>query len=221
MVILDFDWCEQRRRRGRLRRGLPWAACRWMVLGLGWLRAGGLRGPRGARPPALQGATHAILWGSPKSHLPPKPRGLVCRRRISASVSTTSPGNPPNPAPCAQVGPLSGQSAAVGACEDLMLARTEGMEVMEPTKADYEVSAKPPPQPLQPAADGTLGCRADAPFCASCRPWCPVLRASWTSCMASELTNMPLSTGVQTGSKRGCARASISERPQGPLPAKS
>ena len=32
-----------------------------------------------------------------------------------------------------------------------MLARTEGMEVMEPTKADYEVSAKPPPQPLQPA----------------------------------------------------------------------
>ena len=45
-----------------------------------------------------------------------------------------------------------------------MLARTEGMEVMEPTKADYEVSAKPPPQPLQPAADGALGCRTDAPF---------------------------------------------------------
>ena len=92
-----------------------------------------------------------------------------------------------------------------------MLARTEGTEVMEPTKVDYEVSAKPPPQPLQPAADGALGFCADAPFCASCRPWCPVLRASWTSCMASELTIMPVSTTVQTGSERGRARAPIME----------
>ena len=98
-----------------------------------------------------------------------------------------------------------------------MLARTVGMEVMEPTKADYEVSAKPPPQPLQPAADGALGCCADAPFCASCRLWCPVLRASWTSCMASELTFMPLSTTVQTGSERGRARAFDHGGPRGPL----
>ena len=97
-----------------------------------------------------------------------------------------------------------------------MLAGTEGMEVMEPTKADYEVSAKPPPQPLQPAADGALGCRTDAPFCASCRLWCPLLRASWTSCMASELTIIPFSTMVQTGSERGLARASDHGGPRGP-----
>ena len=98
-----------------------------------------------------------------------------------------------------------------------MLARKEGMEVMEPTKTDYEVSAKPPPQPLQPAADGSLGCRTDAPFCASCRLWSSGWRARWRSCEAAELTFTPLSTGVQTGSERGCARASEQEGPRGPL----
>ena len=92
---------------------------------------------------------------------------------------------------------------------------------MEPTRADYQVSAKPPPQPLQPAADGALGWRADAPFCASCRLWCTVLRASWTSCMASELTFMPLSTTMQTGSERGRARASDHGGPRGPLERKN
>ena len=101
-----------------------------------------------------------------------------------------------------------------------MLARTEGMEVMEPTKTDYEVSAKPPPQPLQPAADGALGCCADAPFCASCRLWCPFLRASWTSCMASGLIFMPFSTTMQTGSRSGGVRVlpiMLHGGPRGPL----
>ena len=44
-MILDFDGCQQRRRRGRLRRGRPGAECCWMVLGLGWLRAASLRAP--------------------------------------------------------------------------------------------------------------------------------------------------------------------------------
>ena len=165
---------------------------------------------------ACQGLRQGLGQGSQKSHLPPKPRGLACRRRISASVPTTSPGNPPDFAPCAQVGPLSGQSAAVGACEDLVLARTEGMEVKEPTKADYQVSAKPPPQPPQPTADGALGCCTDARYCASCRLWSSGWRARWRSCEAAELTFTPLSTGVQTGSERGCARASDYEGPRGP-----
>ena len=98
-----------------------------------------------------------------------------------------------------------------------MLARTEGMEVKEPTKADYQVSAKPPPQPPQPTADGALGCCTDARYCASCRLWSSGWRARWRSCEAAELTFTPLSTGVQTGSERGCARASDYEGPRGPL----
>ena len=63
-------------------------------------------------------------------------RRLGCRQLFDAPAPPTNAGDPLTPAPRAQVGPLSGLSAAVGVCEDLMLAGTEGMEVMEPPKAD-------------------------------------------------------------------------------------
>ena len=114
--------------------------------------------------PALQDATHALIWGSPKSHLPPELRGLVCRRRISASVPPTIPGDRPTSTPRAQAGPLAGLQGGSWARGVLMLARTEGMVVKEPTKANYQVSSKPPPQPPQPFCDGAFGCHDDVSF---------------------------------------------------------
>ena len=84
-------------------------------------------------------------------------RRLGCGQLFDAPAPPTNAGDPLTPAPRAQVGPLSGLSAAVGACEDLMLARTEGMEVMEPTIAALT------PLFARPAGSGALICARAVP----------------------------------------------------------
>ena len=150
-------------------------------------------------------------------HLGKLGRRLACRQLFGAAERPTNAGDPLNPAPPAQIGHLAGRCGGSWAGEDLHSARAMDLAVTEPLEADKEVSANRPPQPPQPLAAWAFGCHTDAPFCASRRLWCLDLRARWRSCEAAELTFTPLSTGVQTGSERGCARASDYEGPRGPL----
>ena len=56
-------------------------------------------------------------------------------------------------------------------CEELKLARTEGMVAMEPTMSKLKVSAQQPSHAPQPLANRAFGCCVNALKCASRRPW--------------------------------------------------